>query len=81
MELGEAQPIQLLLKETETGGTIEPEPTLPPSSDDPYAAALKSMPAQLRQKKLLEPRALELLNLKDVQLEPHTCPVKPTDVH
>ena len=66
MKLGEAQPIQLLLKETKTGGTIEPEPTLPPTSDDPYVAALKSMSAQLRQKKLLE-----LLNLKDVQLEPN----------
>ena len=32
----------------------------------PYVAALKSMPTQLRQKKLLE-----LLNLKDVQLEPN----------
>ena len=65
MELGEAQPVQLLLKETGTGVMLEPEPTLPPTSDDPYIAALKNMPAQLRQKKLLE-----LLNLKDIQLEP-----------
>ena len=54
MELGEAQPVQLLLKETGTGVMLEPEPTLPPTSDDPYIAALKNMPAQLRQKKLLE---------------------------
>ena len=47
-----------------TGGTIEPEPT--PTSNDPYVAALKSMPAQLRQKKLLG-----LLNLEDSQLEPN----------
>ena len=40
--------------------------SLPPTSDGPYVAALKSEPAQLRQKKLLE-----LLNLKDVQLEPN----------
>ena len=45
---------------------LEPEPTLPPTNDDPYIAALKNMPAQLRQKKLLE-----LLNLKDIQLEPN----------
>ena len=63
MELGEAQPIQLMLKETETQ---EPEPTLPPSSDDPYVAALKNVPAHLRQKKLLE-----LLNLKDSQFDPN----------
>lgn len=44
MELAEPQPIQLL-KETETGGTIEPEHTLPPTSNKPYVAALKSMPA------------------------------------
>ena len=59
MELGEAQPIQLMLKETEPQDTIEPEPTLPLSSDDPYVADLKNVPAHLRQKKLLE-----LLNLR-----------------
>ena len=51
---------------TEAGGTIEPEHTLPPTSGDPYVDALQSLPAQLRQKKLLE-----LLSLKEGQLEPN----------
>ena len=59
MELGEAQPVQLLLKETQTGFIIGPELTLHPTRDDPYVVALKKIPAQLRRKKLLE-----LLNLK-----------------
>ena len=47
MELGEAQPIKLLLKEIKTGVMLEPEPE-PTPPPDPYVAALKNMPAQLR---------------------------------
>ena len=62
--LGEAQPIQLRSKEDESGDTTEPEPTSSPN-DDPYVAALKSVPTHVRKK------LLELLNLKDAQLDPN----------
>ena len=38
--LGEAQPIQLMSKEDESGDTTEPEPT-PSPNEDPYVAHLK----------------------------------------
>ena len=62
MESGEAQPVQLL---TETGVMLEPEPTLPPTSDEPYIAKEYACPTKTE-----EATRILLLNLKDIQYEP-----------